>query len=816
MTAWTTFLFTFPACTLVWTLLALNVNAKVVLLTNGQVELRPVSESEVAEAAAAAAAGTALISSATARLGAVPQNHAWGDVRLRRTFIVSYEDDTHGLRIVKGLQDREASVVSYIPENNVMISAKRDVAFQVAFEHGAELAECGPNLKIALELQMLIAASNTSSSSSSGSTAAQDTAQRLDSEQAVSRLLHGFQVFPASGPSSPRYGILVELQSGIAAGALKEAEQEWPRQLAAAVADTPSRGGSSRRDVHNCQPVVVAPLMEAVEDVLRLSIFLCKEDLAAGLIQLAGYPEVKFLTPLLKVQLNNGLSSILIQTGDLKEVQYTNEIEDEVSASYRPYWKAGLQGQGEVLGVGDTGLDIESCYFADPLYDGAYAARLSNENSLPKVQGLPYCRINGHRKVVQYTIMKVPSGQDQQFSGDGLDGDGHGTEVSGCLAGAMLTGDVIAAATSVDSATGAAPKARISFIDLSNETRGENATGVAGMLLPPDLAAGYLAVHQAAGAFIISNSWGWTSQPQSTYLSYSQDFDRFLWKNPGFVAIHAAGNEGNKVFRRTSMGEPALAKNVVAVGAGTRMSPVLAGNEYIMYKLSVLWRNGRTDEMMFYPGQKPGLPLLKDVIPDGGKLRLIMADPLGACKSLRRLRLSSQGALVLVNPPTQCDVFTQARRIMEAGGKGMLVLRSTLDIPPAPVNPDTNELFTMVSMAYTFPEWTAYFMSIFKNESLAEVYISKSKGVYDSDMVMVFSSIGPMPNGRIKPDIIAPGFSIVTASRSTSSATTTSPSTDSADSCRIVDSQQGTSFSSPLSQQCRRPLSTSMRPPWCT
>ncbi|GLI70910.1 hypothetical protein VaNZ11_015937 [Volvox africanus] len=799
MAAWNIFLFAFPACTLAWALLALNSYAKVLVFSTGQVELRPVSKAEVDDTVAAAAADTTFISSGTSRFGAVPPGHLWGDVRLRRAFIVSYEDATHGQRIVKGLQDRQASILSYIPENNVMVSARRDVAFQVAFEHGAELAECDPNLKIAAELQTLIAASSSSSSSSSdpGNTAAPDPAQRLDLEQAVSRLLGSVRVLSESETSSPQYGVLVELQPGIAAEALQEAEQEWPRKLAAAVANTPPlQGGSSRRKA-NCQPVVVAPLKETVDDVRRLSIFFCKEDLAAGLIFLAGLPEVKFLTPLLNVQSNNGLSSILIQTGDLTEVQYTDGFEDEVSASYRPYWKAGLQGKGEVLGLGDTGLDIESCYFTDPFFRGVYASRLSNESSLPRVQGLPYWRVNGHRKVAQYTIMKVPYGQDQQLTGDGFDRDGHGTQVSGCLAGAMLTEDVKAAETSVDSATGAAPKALISFIDLSNETRRENSSALATMVLPTDLAAGYLAIHQAAGASIISNSWTWASMPKTSYLTYSRDFDRFLWKNPGLIAIHSAGNEGNKVFRRPSIGDPGVAKNVVTVGAGTRMSPALAGSEYFMYKLSVLWRNGRTEDMMFYPTEKPNLPLLKDIIPDGGRLRLVMADPLGACKSLRRLRLSGKGAVVLVTPPTQCDVFTQARRVVEAGGKGMLVLRSTLDVPPAPVNPDTNELFTMVSMAYTFPEWTTYFMSIFNNESLVEVTISKSKSMYDSDMVMLFSATGPMPDGRMKPDIIAPGFSIVTASRSTSSATST-PANPHWDSCLIVDSQQGTSFSTPL------------------
>ena len=35
----------------------------------------------------------------------------------------------------------------------------------------------------------------------------------------------------------------------------------------------------------------------------------------------------------------------------------------------RPFWKVGLDGTGEVVGVGDTGLDTNSCFFYDPNVD---------------------------------------------------------------------------------------------------------------------------------------------------------------------------------------------------------------------------------------------------------------------------------------------------------------------------------------------------------------------------------------------------------------------------------------------------------------
>ena len=32
----------------------------------------------------------------------------------------------------------------------------------------------------------------------------------------------------------------------------------------------------------------------------------------------------------------------------------------------RPFWEVGLDGTGEVVGVGDSGVDTEHCFFYDP------------------------------------------------------------------------------------------------------------------------------------------------------------------------------------------------------------------------------------------------------------------------------------------------------------------------------------------------------------------------------------------------------------------------------------------------------------------
>ncbi|GLC56454.1 hypothetical protein PLESTB_001106400 [Pleodorina starrii] len=810
--------FPIPAIVLAVAILAAGSCAKDVLLSTGFIELRPVASSDVAAAAAAAAASQssvsvrqrldARLSSSAASSSSSTGSTALGSVRSRRLFILSYKDDAHARRIARGLAARQGQVLSYIPDQNLLVSAGPDAALGVAYEQGAEVAECDPSLKVSPEWQPLLpllqTATSSDSSSSSSSSSSSGSGGDAASDLALTSLLQALQTLPpAAGGSGggaaggqPRYGILVELLTGLpaaaAAAALAAAAQDWPAELAAALAA--ARGSSvNRAAAAACRPAVDVPAAGAVGDVLRLSVFLCRQDLPAGVSWLAAQPEVKWVAPLRGAGLHNVLSDILLQTGDLSAEQFMDPVPDNSTAvhPYRPYWSAGLQGQGEIVGVGDTGLDIDSCYFDDPRYSGGYAAALADEWAAPRLpQGLPYARIPAHRKVVQYTIMKAGG-----YTGDAEDRNGHGTSVSGCVAGAVLTSDDPNGPTAIDGATGAAPRARLSLIDLSNDTSDN-------MVLPAELAAGYLAIHKAAGATIHSNSWGW---PQTSY-SFSRDFDKFLWENPAAISINSAGNEGAKAVRRCSINEPALAKNVVSVGAGTRMSPELVGTSFTMYKISATWRNGRVDEMMFYPSEIRRLPLLSDIIPEGGKLRMVLADPLGACKSLRRLRLTPRGALVMVTSsptPQQCSTYTQVRRIVDAGGVAMLVLQPDNvqpRTPRDPVDPDSGQLFSLVPVSGTNLEWGQYLSSIANDESLVELAISKSTAVYDSNVIPWFSSAGPMPDGRIKPDIIAPGVAITSASRTSSTSSTGGPDVSSlpSDTCKTVGQQMGTSFAAPL------------------
>lgn len=83
-----------------------------------------------------------------------------------------------------------------------------------------------------------------------------------------------------------------------------------------------------------------------------------------------------------------------------------------------PFWNAGIKGQGQIVGIGDTGLDWKSCFFKsskDPI-----------PSTLTKGQNHKF---PNNDKIVQYYAY-ADTGYNAEFNG----GD-HGTHCAGTIAG---------------------------------------------------------------------------------------------------------------------------------------------------------------------------------------------------------------------------------------------------------------------------------------------------------------------------------------------------------------------------------------------
>ncbi|KAL7513731.1 hypothetical protein ACHAXN_010998 [Cyclotella atomus] len=181
----------------------------------------------------------------------------------------------------------------------------------------------------------------------------------------------------------------------------------------------------------------------------------------------------------------------------------------------------GLDGEGQVVAVSDTGIDPDNCYFWD----------VNNERSE---------KINlDARKVVQY----IPFENNDDYH------LGHGTHVAGIIAGKRaIDGET----ENNGAADGSAPGAKLAFADVGDKL---------GFIYIPTyeelLATGspYAKIH--------SMSWG---VDINLYTTETKIFDDFMFENDEFLIVVAAGNigEGNAYY---TVGEPATGKNIIAVGS---------------------------------------------------------------------------------------------------------------------------------------------------------------------------------------------------------------------------------------------------------
>jgi hypothetical protein len=186
----------------------------------------------------------------------------------------------------------------------------------------------------------------------------------------------------------------------------------------------------------------------------------------------------------------------------------------------------GFEGEGELIGIADTGLDASHPDFQNRIVDIVALGR----------PGPP---------------------------GDSSDPEGHGTHVAGCALGdgCKSGGEV----------RGAAPKAKLFFQSILDANGGLGG-------LPKDLRLLFDEAYQR-GVRVHNNSWGAFSYAR--YSVTSLDVDRFVHAHPDMLIVIAAGNDGIAVPRVKgaattaepgfvdwpSVAAPATAKNGLTVGA---------------------------------------------------------------------------------------------------------------------------------------------------------------------------------------------------------------------------------------------------------
>lgn len=187
-------------------------------------------------------------------------------------------------------------------------------------------------------------------------------------------------------------------------------------------------------------------------------------------------------------------------------------------------WQRTLAGQGQIVAASDTGLDKGDA--AD--IHGDFRGRADGQNF-----GLG-----------------AKNWEDPM---------GHGSHVSGSIAG---SGDA-----SGGLLRGGAPGAKLVM-------QGMWSPILDNLSVPPKLATLFSKAQQA-GASIHSNSWG-AARNFGVYDSMAAQVDEYMFANPDFLIIFAAGNSGVDMDRDgridpDSIGTPGTAKNALTVGASENL-----------------------------------------------------------------------------------------------------------------------------------------------------------------------------------------------------------------------------------------------------
>jgi hypothetical protein len=237
-----------------------------------------------------------------------------------------------------------------------------------------------------------------------------------------------------------------------------------------------------------------------------------------------------------------------------------------------PLTDRGLNGAGQIVAVLDTGVDYDSCYFAE-----TSGARPPINTGTPS-GGLAWSKVDpSRRKIIAYDFLyscdQFPSafGCEDPNDPSAYDNTDHGTHAAAIVAGDFNRfgehdfGDALAVGAKLIVQDGG-------FIG------GDNCSQRPGYGCPVNLTP-ILDQAYKQGARIHSNSWGDRQNtpptqitPTANYSASARDVDAFVYSHPDMLVVFNTGNYGATAEvpptapPPMSLAAPGCAKNTLQVG----------------------------------------------------------------------------------------------------------------------------------------------------------------------------------------------------------------------------------------------------------
>lgn len=252
--------------------------------------------------------------------------------------------------------------------------------------------------------------------------------------------------------------------------------------------------------------------------------------------------------------------------------------------------------------------------------------------------------------------------------------------------------------------------------------------------------------------------------------------DDFLWDREDSLAVFAAGNSGR--WGATTVGTPATAKNVLAVGASFSTNGSKIDKQAEARKAFDLALLDETLAAEVPPAALFQLDLGKEEPPmeltdaSNEGAEIAFADPLTGCNGLRNGDAAAGKIVILDGYHSQeeeeCSYEEKAQNAAKVGAKAILIV-SDVCYPYPHDERGSAEIFTAAMTRNRLNDiwgvWNAGSKANFRAHIVPRE--ADSEQPWQSG-VPSFSAKGPSPAGRIKPDVAAPGTDISSADSETS------------------------------------------------
>jgi YVTN family beta-propeller protein len=199
----------------------------------------------------------------------------------------------------------------------------------------------------------------------------------------------------------------------------------------------------------------------------------------------------------------------------------------------------GITGTGQVVGVADTRLEHQLCFFTDPAHP-----LVKQTVPIPD----PLTVDPNHRKILAYNNV-ISDADDPPYPTWR-----HGTHTTGSALADSLANLSSPSSAGHDTGDGMAPNAKLVYLDMN---LGVNTSNCTDLICAFCSVADILQQEYEAGARISTNSWG-------SDTSAGDEADDAVWQRPDHLVFFAAGNDGRSGY---PVEGTAGAKNVVGVGA---------------------------------------------------------------------------------------------------------------------------------------------------------------------------------------------------------------------------------------------------------